>query len=97
MGQSEMAYIVYVLQSRKNGKRYVGFTGKSAEERLREHNRGCNVWAWQNRPFDLLHVEHYETESEARLRERNLKSGAGRRFLNDRFPKPSFPSSSMVE
>ncbi|MBI3098867.1 MAG: GIY-YIG nuclease family protein, partial [Planctomycetes bacterium] len=82
-----MAYAVYVLRSKRNGKRYVGFTGKPVEKRLEEHNRGCNLWSRQKRPFELLCCEQYGTESEARRRERYLKSGAGRRSLDESFPK----------
>lgn len=37
-------FTVYVIESLKNGKRYVGFTSKPVNQRLNEHNRGCNKW-----------------------------------------------------
>lgn len=75
-------YRVYVLRSLRNGKRYVGFTGQAIAARLRQHNRGTNRWAAQNRPFELLRVEEYDTKEEASHRERFLKSGAGRKVLD---------------
>jgi predicted GIY-YIG superfamily endonuclease len=80
-------FIVYVLESLKNGKRYVGFTSKSAETRLAEHNRGCNKWARANRPFKLIYTEFVETETIARRRERSLKSGQGRKSLQKMIPR----------
>ncbi|MBE0434173.1 GIY-YIG nuclease family protein [candidate division WOR-3 bacterium] len=80
-------HTVYVIQSLRNGKRYVGCTGKRPEERLAEHNRGCNKWARANRPFRLIYTEVYDSQSEARQRERFLKSGQGRKLLNGRIPR----------
>lgn len=80
-------YSVYVLRSLRNGKRYVGYTGQSVATRLRQHNRGQNKWAAQNGPFELMHVEEFETKLEATKRERFLKTGVGRREL-DQLLKP---------
>ncbi|MSR77298.1 MAG: GIY-YIG nuclease family protein [Candidatus Omnitrophica bacterium] len=76
-----MTYYVYVLKSQKDGKRYVGFTRKSPQLRLEEHNRGCNVWTRKHRPFDLFYTERFASRKEALHREKYLKSGAGRRYL----------------
>lgn len=75
-------HYVYVLRSLKNQKRYIGFTSKNSLDRLREHNKGTNVWARQNRPFELMHTEEYNTKQEARKREIFLKSSKGRKELN---------------
>ena len=74
--------IVYVLKSRRNGKRYVGCTSKRVEVRLKEHNSGSNQWTRQNGPFDLVYYEEFVCLKEARQRERFLKSGQGRKFLD---------------
>ena len=76
-------FIVYVLRSRKNGKRYVGYTGKDVNDRLYEHNIGSNAYTRRNRPFDLCYSEQYTDKSEAMLREKFLKSGQGRKFLDE--------------
>jgi len=80
-------FTVYVIQSLRNSKRYVGFTAKRPEERLAEHNRGCNKWAKANRPFRLIYTEVYTQQKEALQRERSLKSGQGRKFLNEIIPR----------
>ncbi|HAS80755.1 MAG: Excinuclease ABC C subunit domain protein [Candidatus Nomurabacteria bacterium GW2011_GWE1_32_28] len=74
---------IYVLRSLKNGKRYVGFTSKSTKERLMEHNSGKNSFTRQNKPFMLIYSEEYKTKIEAMKREKFLKSGQGRKFLDN--------------
>ena len=76
-------FTVYVLKSEKNGKRYVGYTGKDPSVRLYEHNAGSNKYTRQNSPFILLYTEQYEEKTEAAKRERFLKSGQGRKFLDE--------------
>ena len=73
---------VYVLRSLRNNKRYVGFTEKSPERKLAEHNNGATRWTRHNGPFVLLHVEPFAESAEARKRERFLKSGKGRQWLD---------------
>ncbi len=76
-------YFVYVLKSLKNGKRYVGSTKLKPEERLREHNWGSNKFTKSNKPFTLIYKEKYATIVFARQRENFLKSGAGRKYLDE--------------
>ena len=72
-----MPYFVYILRSERDGKQYIGCTSDLAE-RLRRHNRG-QVRATKHRaPWRLVHVEKYAEQTEAFLREKFLKSWAGR-------------------
>ena len=75
-------HYVYVLRSLLNKKRYVGSTQLLPDERLKQHNNGSNAWTKNNGPFELIYKEEYPTISEARKRENFLKSGAGRKFLD---------------
>ena len=75
-----VGHFVYILESVRNGKRYVGLTSKPVSERLREHNAGSNRWTKANRPCKLLKLEEFTTRSEAAAREKFLKSGVGRRI-----------------
>lgn len=79
-------YFVYVLKSLKNNKRYTGFTLKDPEIRLKEHNFGTNSYTRQNRPFVLSYFEKFSSIEEARRREKFLKTGQGRRFLDRIIP-----------
>ena len=76
-------HYVYVLKSLKNQKRYVGSTKLTPEDRLKQHNNGSNIWAKHNGPFQLVYQEQYSTKTEARKRELFLKSGQGRKLLDD--------------
>ena len=82
-------FYVYVLKSLRNNKRYTGFSGQDPSVRLVEHNCGKNSYPRRNRPFVLLHSEEFVSEDQARRRERFLKTGQGRRFLDRLFPLSS--------
>ncbi|HEY4510587.1 MAG TPA: GIY-YIG nuclease family protein [Candidatus Paceibacterota bacterium] len=75
-------FVVYVLKSKRNEKRYVGYTSKAAEERLLQHNAGSNKWTRVNRPFVIVHKECFNLKVEAIKREHFLKSGQGRKYLD---------------
>lgn len=68
-----MIYYVYILKSRKNGKRYTGFTRKPPAVRLAEHNKGINRWTSKNRPFDLVYFESFRSRKDCLNRENILK------------------------
>lgn len=72
-------YFVYVLQSIKNRKKYVGFTEKDPKQRLIEHNNGSNSWTRDNGPFELMYYERFHCEKDAKSRELFYKTGIGRR------------------
>ena len=72
---------IYVLKSKKDGIRYIGY-GESAIERLRKHNKGDNKFTKGHRPWEIIYTEQYENKTEAIKRERFLKSGKGREWLD---------------
>lgn len=77
-------YYVYVLKSLKDNKLYIGFT-TNLKKRLQEHARG-DVKSTENRGYKkLIHYEYFINETDAKAREKFLKSGAGheqiRQFL----------------
>ena len=74
---------VYILESLQNRKRYVGSTDRDVEVRLKEHNAGVTAWTRQNGPFKLIHTENFESVDLARRREQFLKSGKGRRVVQN--------------
>lgn len=76
-------YNVYVLRSLKNKKRYVGYTSKNPEVRLKEHNNGQSAFTSRNCPHKLLYFESFEDKKYAIIRERFLKSDQGRKFLDE--------------
>ena len=79
-------YHVYILRSKRNGKRYIGYTGKDPNQRLAEHNRGSNIFTRNNGPFELIYSEQHEDKDFARKRERYFKTGHGREYLKKIIP-----------
>ncbi|MEX2593071.1 MAG: GIY-YIG nuclease family protein [Anditalea sp.] len=73
-------YIVYALQSDKDGRIYVGFT-KNVAKRLMEHNSGKTTSTKGYRPWKVIYQENAETRIGARKREKYLKSGIGKEYL----------------
>ena len=72
---------VYILISKRDFKRYIGLTN-NLNRRLNLHNSG-KVQATKNRkPFELIYYEEFEDRIDAAKREKFLKSGKGREFLN---------------
>jgi putative endonuclease len=74
---------VYVLKSLKDEKLYVGHTN-DLRRRFKEHNTG-RVDCTKNRiPFTLLYYEACNILEDAIKREKSLKTGFGRSYLNRR-------------
>jgi putative endonuclease len=70
---------VYVIQGKS--KRYIGITN-NLKRRLAEHRTGKTPGFRNAGDFLLLHSERFPDHSSAREREKFLKSGKGREFLN---------------
>ena len=72
---------VYVIKSRKDLKRYIGLTN-NLDSRIAFHNSGKVTATKNRRPFDLVYFEKIEDRIIAVKREKFLKSGQGREYLN---------------
>ncbi len=85
-------FTVYVLRCETTGQRYTGQTD-NLDARLAEHNgHSHNPRKHTSRhpgPWCLIHREEFATRSEAMRRERWLKSGAGRGWLDERSGRAS--------
>ncbi|NQV88317.1 MAG: GIY-YIG nuclease family protein [Parcubacteria group bacterium] len=69
---------LYILQSLKDNRYYVGITS-NLENRLSIHNNGY-VRSTKNRiPFKIVYSESFKTRAEARAREKHFKSYKGSR------------------
>jgi len=77
-------FCVYVLQSLKDLRTYVGYTN-NFKRRLKQHNSGLVKSTKHRTPFRLLFQENFNTSQEAKKRELWWKSGAGRRKLKEYF------------
>jgi len=74
-------YTVYVLRSTSKIFRYVGMTN-DIKRRLSEHQNGKSKTTSRFLPVELIYSEIFDTRIQARNREKYLKSGVGREFLN---------------
>lgn len=73
-------YYVYLLESKKDGSRYTGFTG-NLKRRIKEHNEGKNKSTKNKLPFKIIYFEGFINKNDAKTREIYLKSGWGKRTL----------------
>ena len=80
---------LYVLKG-KNGKRYIGITN-DLTRRLRENRSNRSKGSQVLGEFVVLHTEKYADHTSARKREKFLKSGQGREWLN-KFESQSEPA-----
>jgi putative endonuclease len=72
---------VYVLQSDKNGRHYVGCS-VDPQRRLAEHNAGESQSTRGRGPWRLVHLEAYGTLTAARQREQALKRKKSAAYLS---------------
>jgi len=80
-----MPFWVYILQSQTTGKLYIGQTS-DLEKRLVRHNSdetGSRRFTHRQKgPWCLIYSEEMNTRSETMRREKYLKSGHGREWIN---------------
>jgi putative endonuclease len=80
-------YYLYILQSKKDNKLYVGYTD-NLRRRLAEHTSGKNISTRSRLPLNLVYYEAYTSQADAIAREKSLKNSQGartalkRRLLN---------------
>lgn len=78
-----MFYFVYVLQSKKDGNLYIGFT-PDLRSRVKKHNDGKVNSASYRYPLELIYYEAHKDRDIAQKRERQLKIGRARTALRKR-------------
>jgi putative endonuclease len=78
---SHVFFCVYVLESHKDGERYIGYTSH-LKNRIKEHNQGKNFSTKFRLPFKLIYFEGCLHSEDAKRRERYLKTSQGRKFLS---------------
>ncbi len=76
-------FYVYVLISDKDGLFYTGSTN-DLKRRLSEHSDGKVESTKKRRPLRPIYYEASINEADARAREKYLKSGMGKRYINNR-------------
>ena len=81
-----MKFIVYILNSLKDNKKYIGYT-RDLDRRILQHKEGLVKSTRNRRPLELIYTETFDSKKEATDREKFFKSGQGRAFLINKFSK----------
>jgi putative endonuclease len=84
-----MDFRLYVIRTLSTRRLYIGHT-MDLNKRFKEHNESfsCRFTKHIPSPWTFVHSERCPTRSEAYRRERWLKTGKGREYLNETL-KPS--------
>ena len=90
-----MPYTVYILFSEKYNKIYIGYTSNLIE-RFKSHNElSIKGYSYKYRPWKVIYCEYFLNKTEAILRERNLKSGQGRKWIKEKM-KEAFSFNGFI-
>ena len=73
-------HYVYVLRSASDDGFYIGYSA-NLRKRFKEHVKGGSFATSYRGPWTLVYYEAYLEQADALGREKYLKSGSGRRFL----------------
>ena len=76
-----MSWVYVILSS--EGYRYIGSTS-DLEKRLYQHQNHLAGWTKRGTNWKLIYLEEFETYPEARKRERWMKTGTGRKYLDQK-------------
>ena len=74
-------YYIYILYSFKDFHLYIGFT-TDLKKRLTQHAKGQSTATKFHTPYKLIHYEYFINKADAKAREEFLKSGYGRKQLD---------------
>ena len=77
-------YYVYLLQSDKNGKFYIGQT-QDLQQRLQYHNSGRSTYTRHRGPWKLLAYKSFDSRSDAVKEELRLKKIKNRNKILEEF------------
>ena len=78
-------FSVYVIKC-ENASFYIGQTDNLLK-RWKEHKQGEVDWTKKYKPIEVIHCEEFKTRDEAVKREKELKTGFGRKWLKREYEK----------
>lgn len=79
-------HYVYILKSTKSKQWYTGCT-HDLQKRFNLHNKGRTASTKEYAPFILIYYEACMNQQDAYAREKYLKSGMGKRYLQNRLKR----------
>ncbi|MCR4276828.1 MAG: GIY-YIG nuclease family protein [Candidatus Roizmanbacteria bacterium] len=77
-------FFIYIIESTLSGKYYIGCTD-NINRRLIDHNKGLSKYTRNKGPWVLKYSEEYGNLSEARKREKQIKSWKKRKYIKKLF------------
>lgn len=92
---SSMFFYVYVLESERDGKRYIGYTN-NLSRRIEEHKKALSRATKYRLPIKLIYFEGCLDQEDAKRRENYLKTTQGRRFLGLRLTEYKHRQASAL-
>ncbi|MBL4644605.1 MAG: GIY-YIG nuclease family protein [Candidatus Pacebacteria bacterium] len=84
-----MFFYIYVLETKGGVQKYTGYTS-NLKKRLEEHQKGFVFSTKSKLPVRLIYYEACLSETDAKRREKYLKTTGGRRFLSKRLKEYLF-------
>ncbi len=90
-----MKYTVYILQSFKLGRYYIG-SSSDVVVRLTRHNSDGSPATRLGRPWQIVYQEVYETRAQANAREKQIKSYHGGEAFKKLILKHYTPSGEIA-
>jgi len=88
-------FYVYILQSNKNGELYIGYTS-DLKKRLNEHNQGLNFSTKRYMPWNVIYYEACKEQTDAKRREKYLKTTQGGRLIKRRIKDYLYKSKNLT-
>ncbi len=86
-GEMGKMYYTYVLKSSKDNELYIGWT-VDLSARIKKHSSGKVYSTKFKLPITLVYYEACLSKEKAIQREKQLKTGFGRRYLKNRLNMP---------
>jgi putative endonuclease len=77
-----MPFFIYILRSQKDGSYYVG-SAKDLTGRIERHNQGRSKYTKSKRPWKIVHIEEFDTRSEAMKREYAIKRHKRKAYIEN--------------
>ena len=85
---------VYVIESLIDGTWYTGMA-LDAQARLKEHNGGKNRFTKGHLPWKIIYTESHPDWAKGRVREKYLKTAAGKKWLKNHLDTHGGDSGSL--
>jgi putative endonuclease len=79
-------FYTYVLKNEKSDRLYTGSTN-DLRKRFKEHRSGRSVYTAKRGPYKLIYYEACSNKGDARTREKYLKTGMGKRYIQNRLKR----------